>query len=84
MLMFEKKRTDFYEIREKPFLFAPKQSSCLVCVECCSVLKRSKLFRNCLGEDLCDDLIMRQADTGSECGDFGRYDGDEEEDVGFK
>ena len=26
---------------------------------------------------------MRQADTGSECGDFGRYDGDEKEDVGF-
>ena len=29
-------------IREKPFLFAPKQSSCLVCVECCAVLKRWK------------------------------------------
>ena len=83
MLMFEKKKTDFNEIREKPFLFAPKQSSCLVCVECCSVLKRLKLFRNCLGDDMCDDLIMRQADTGIEYGDFGRDDGDEEEDVGF-
>ena len=81
--MFKKKKTDLNEIREKPFLFAPKQSSCLVCVECCSVLKRSKLFRKCVGDDLCDCLIMRQVDTDIECGDFGRYDGDEEEDVGF-
>ena len=52
-------------------------------MECCSVLKRSKIFRNFLGEDLCDDLIMRQVVTGIECGYFGRYDGDEEEDEGF-
>ena len=32
---------------------------------------------------MCVDLIMRQKDTGIECGDFGRYDGDEEDDVGF-
>ena len=32
---------------------------------------------------MCDDLIMRQVDTGIECGGFGRDDGDEEEDVGF-
>ena len=46
-------------------------------------LEKVKIFRNCLGDDLCDDLIMRQVDTGIECGDFGRDDGDEEEDVGF-
>ena len=32
---------------------------------------------------MCDDLIMRQVDTGIECGDFGPYNGDEEEDVGL-
>ena len=44
-------------------------------------LEKVKIILNCLSDDLCDCLIMRQANT--ECGDFGRDDGDEEEGVRF-
>jgi len=51
-------------LREKPFLFAPKQSSCLVCVECCAVLKRVAGCPEC-GLPLCKHCIDIKISSGT-------------------